>query len=171
MGLLFATKNFEWINKVITQMRTIKLTRGFEAIVDEDDYERLTTMAWQYNSGYAQRRQWINGKRVGVKMHRMAINAPPGVHVDHINGNKLDNRKSNLRLASRAENNRNATKRYNNRSGYKGVNYHPPSKKWQARITVNKKTKSLGLFLTAEDAALAYNNAALKFFGEFAKTN
>jgi hypothetical protein len=91
--------------------------------------------------------------------------------VDHINGNGLDNRKSNLRLCERHENALNRVINYNNVSGYKGVSWFKPIKKWRAQIQYKKVVYYLGCFNKRIDAAKAYNAAALKYHGEFANLN
>jgi len=93
--------------------------------------------------------------------------------VDHINGDNLDNRKKNLRLCTYAENNRNRKPLENKTSKYKGVglNKNYKIKTWQARIVKNSKRYSLGYFKNEKEAALAYNQAAKKYFGEFAYLN
>ncbi|MFA6118161.1 MAG: HNH endonuclease [Sphingomonas sp.] len=96
---------------------------------------------------------------------------PDEVHIDHINGNGLDNRRSNLRGATQRQNLQNAGRRVDNTSGFKGVYYSQASKKWAAQIRYEGKQKYLGLFHDARDAAKAYNAAALKYFGAFARLN
>jgi hypothetical protein len=156
-------------------MKTIKLNKGYETIVDDDTYEWASKLKWQVDGGiYVGRRSTtINGKRPNVKLHRLIMNAPKGINIDHINGDRLDNRRENLRFATDTQNNQNCKKRKDNISGYKGVTYtgRYKIKNWQARITYNNKTISLGLYQTKEEAALVYNIAALKLFGEFAKLN
>jgi hypothetical protein len=88
--------------------------------------------------------------------------------LDHINGSKSDNRLSNLREATKAQNGANTRLSVNNSSGYKGVRWHTAAKKWVAKIKINYKSIHLGLFTDIEDAAAAYQAAALKYFGEFA---
>ena len=99
------------------------------------------------------------------RFHRYVIGAPKGLDVDHINGNPLDNRRCNLRLATRSQNMANTVKK-----DYKGV-YVVASGKYKAVITINYNQKHLGIFDTAEQAALAYNEAAKYYHGEFAKLN
>ena len=96
------------------------------------------------------------------------MNAPKGMSVDHINGNKLDNRKSNLRICTHAENLRNLKKAKNNTSGFKGVSWYSKSKKWRAVITFGGKYHHLGLFVKKQDAIDAYNQKAKEYFGQFA---
>jgi len=101
-------------------------------------------------------------------MHRLIMNAPKGVQVDHINGDKLDNRKENLRLCSHRENVLNRPKHKNNTTGYKGVYFNKKRDVYQSFITINGLHKYLGSFQTAEEAYRAYCSAAQVAFGEFA---
>jgi hypothetical protein len=89
--------------------------------------------------------------------------------LDHINASKQDNRWSNLRKATKAQNSWNQCRRKNNSSGYKGVNFHKATQKWMARINVANKRIQLGLFETKEEAAKAYQDAAMQYHGEFAR--
>ncbi|MBV8278501.1 MAG: HNH endonuclease [Verrucomicrobia bacterium] len=104
-------------------------------------------------------------------MHRLIVNAPPGVQVDHVNGDGLDNRRANLRLASATQNAHNRKIRRDNTSGFKGVRFDQSSQRWDARITFQGKRYYLGLFVTAELAARTYDQAARRLFGDFARTN
>ena len=108
-----------------------------------------------------------------ISVHRAMMNCYGPVEVDHINNNKLDNRVENLRLCTRHENMRNLPLSKNNTSGYKGVLVRKGKKKtaYDASITVNGKCIRLGSYDTAEDAARAYDEAAVKHHGLFAKTN
>jgi hypothetical protein len=105
------------------------------------------------------------------------VNAPDHVLVDHINESGegdygLNNRKSNLRLASQSQNLHNSAPYKNNKSGYRGVHYmRPPRKRWVCSIAVNGKSRHLGRFMTAEEAARAYDKAAVELMGEFASLN
>lgn len=93
----------------------------------------------------------------------------PSDQIDHINGDRTDNRLSNLRIATRKENLRNICRKKTNRCGYKGVYWHKQANKWRASITVDGKFISLGLYLRVEDASSAYQAAAIKYFGVFAR--
>jgi hypothetical protein len=132
----------------------------FVAIVDDDDYEHLSKRPWHLCDGYANHR--------GQLMHRMLLNAPNGVQVDHINLNKLDNRKCNLRLADNSQNQANRPKYRRSTSKYKGVYRNKKSGTFTAKIVV---TKRLGTFDSEEDAARAYDDAARREFGKFARIN
>ena len=153
--------------------KKIPLTQGKVALVDIEDYEWLNQWKWQAHKNtkgffYVAGR---NKKQKFQSMHRKIMKAPKGMEVDHINGDGLDNRRNNLRTCSHSQNIMNSKMRIDNTNGYKGIRYHKQNKKWQARIKKNKKDNHLGYFTTPQEAALAYNEAAKKFFGEFAKLN
>lgn len=126
--------------------------------------------------GSDQKRYWtiaIDGRRYVA--HRLAwlyvYGEWPPMWIDHINCNGFDNRLANLRLADATQNQGNKSKNKNNTSGFKGVHYHRQSRKWRASIFVNYKPRSLGLFLTREEASAAYRKAAVDVFGPFAKAD
>lgn len=153
-------------------MKKIPLTKNKEAIVDSDDYDYLNNWKWSYvAAGYAIRGQQRNNKIKYYLMHRVILKAKDNQEVDHINGNRLDNRKENLRFVSRQQNQWNRTKSLNKSSKYKGVNFHKKSNKWMARIRLNNKEIYLGIFKQEKDAARAYNKKAIELFGEYAKLN
>ena len=102
---------------------------------------------------------------------RNGINLSPTMQIDHINGDRTDNRIDNLRLATHAQNMRNTKISSRNTTGYKGVSWYDCNKKFVSRIHLNSKKIHLGSFNTKEEAALAYNAAALKYHGEFAQLN
>lgn len=155
-------------------MNHIELSRGYVSLIDESDYPELSKTKWSYNGcGYAVRAIWnpIKKKSRFILLHRQIMNPVKGQDVDHINGNKLDNRRSNLRLCSRSQNKANVGLKKTNTSGFKGVSYFKGTSRWRARIKVNYKAKHLGFFLDKESAAKAYDAAAILHFGEFAQTN
>lgn len=154
-------------------MREIKLTQDKVTLVDDKDYNRLMKMgSW---SALAIRPDyWVattrhNGGRVSI--HRIILDAPDHLQVDHINHDTLDNRRCNLRLCTRSQQQANRVKRLGASSKYKGVYWHKWGKQWMASIRVNGKLIYLGLFKDEEDGARAYNVAAHKHFGEFALLN
>lgn len=138
-------------------------------LFSDEDKDIIMSHSWHINNrGYVA--AGINGKY--FLMHRFILNLKheDGLFVDHINQNKLDNRRDNLRLCSFADNLKNKPKYINNESGFKGVNKRTESA-FRARIRVNKELIRLGTFRTAEDAARAYDKAALFYFGAFASLN
>lgn len=158
-------------------MKSIPLTQGKFCLVSDDDYEELSKYKWYYKTWkgreYAERVINLGGKFKNTPMHRIIVGAKPGEEVDHRDGNGLNNCRENLRVCTHLENIRNQKKRINNTSGYKGVIFEKQQthKPWRARIKIRGKDIHLGLFARKEDAAKAYDKAALKFFGEFARTN
>ena len=144
--------------------------KGYEVIVSGEDYERVMQHKWHIKcnlkKGGAYFASYV-GKSSIVKLHRFIINCPENMIVDHINGNVLDNRRSNLRICTKHQNTMN--KIVTNTSGYKGVSWHKRDKKWQAQIKINYVNIHLGLFSTPELAHKAYCEAAIKYHGEFAR--
>lgn len=163
-------------------MKSIDLT-GYGGIVqgtvlvDDEDFNEVSKFKWWLHGKYAARSVKLSEKHListrSVLMHRLLMNTPKGMDTDHINGNKLDNRRSNLRVCNRAENKRNTPRHIDNQTGFKGVTTNKYSKKnpFIAAITLNGKRIYIGCFANAEDAAKAYDEAAIKHFGIFAQTN
>lgn len=151
--------------------REIPLSRGKVAIVDDEDYEWLMQWRWSYDGRVAFRGGRKYEGRKNISMHRVITNAQPNQDVDHINGDPLDNRKANLRCCAHAENQRNRKKQAGTASTYKGVWWRKDVQRWAAGIMINQKQIHLGFFDSELDAARAYNSAALKYFGEFARLN
>lgn len=157
---------------------TIKLRNrpGLEAVVDKMHHSGVAQYSWLLTHlGYVARYEWADKKRKVIYLHRQIVEIQ-GIDaseycVDHVNGNKLDNRSENLRLATKAQNMRNRGKPSSNTSGYKGVSYHRPTNKWKAYIKADYKQRYLGLFDNPEEAARSYNRAALELHGEFAHLN
>lgn|SRR5699024_5424629 len=157
-------------------MRKIKLTKGKYAIVDKDVYEEINKYNWYCSyQGYACRKtpkkDRDKGKPSVIFMHRFILNHDGSEDVDHINNDRLDNRRENLRICERSDNLRNQQKSQNSSSKYKGVCWQRRDKKWQAYIMYNGKNKYLGYFDSEQEAAQAYNESALKYHGEYALLN
>lgn len=161
-------------------MKLIQLNRGQFAKVDDEDFENLSLYKWWAPPERKTSKSYVIGyiKNPGEEpkrllMHRLLMNPDKSQVVDHINGDTLDNRRSNLRVCTNQENSRSRAKRLqkNNTSGFTGVVASSVFGKWGARIKVNGKAIHLGTFETKEDAAKAYDKAAKKFHGEYATLN
>ena len=153
----------------------VPLSKGKTTLIDRDDFERVTKHKWYLGSmgkGYAAHSVWQpGGKTKAIYLHRFILDAPPGMEVDHINGDPLDNTRKNLRLCTHKQNT------YNQRvqtrvkaSRFRGVR-SSRGKRWIAQIRVDGKQMYLGIFECEEDAARVYDEAAKKYFGEFAYLN
>jgi hypothetical protein len=152
--------------------KEIKLTKGYVALVDDEDHKWLLQFKWYADEqGYARRNVGSGLKRVVVRMHREILQAPKGFEVDHINGNKFDNRRCNLRLATHNQNQQNCVAYKNNTSGFKGVTWNKRDQKWCAQIRINSKRKHIGYFDDPIEAAKAYDKAAKELHDKFAQTN
>lgn len=154
--------------------KAIQLQRGMQCIVSDEDFERIAAFHWHMSDrGYVCR--FEGGSRSGLRrkiyLHRQIMDAPAGVDVDHINGDRLDNRRENLRLASRSENLRNRSSTPGSRSRFKGVHRCPSTGQWAAKLSIKGRVIWLGRHDTEEAAARAYNAAALKHHGAFARLN
>lgn len=158
-------------------MKEIRLTKGKSTLVDDNDYENLSGWSWFLHSGgYAVRGNYnYKTKTNVVVMMQNQIMEPCGnLWVDHINGDKLDNRRVNLRFCSHSQNAVNKIVSKDNTSGYKGVSYRGNEKRikrWRAYIKQNRKQIFIGNYLTAEEAAKAYDKKAKEIYGQFAKPN
>lgn len=129
-------------------MKKIKLSNGKYALVDDKDYDYLNQWKWGSNGQYACRTVKIANKTKCIYMHRVIIETPLGMHTDHLNRNKLDNRKKNLRVCTHAQNMLNRSPTSRNKSGYSGIYWYKTKNRWQ--VTIGKKY--LGLFKTLEEA-------------------
>lgn len=150
-----------------------KHSNGSVTLVDDDDFTAFSSFNWvlSYN-GYAIRYLTVDGKSISIALHREIAKTPKGLEVDHINGNRLDNTKSNLRNTTHAENLRNQRRtKINTTSKYKGVSWISEKKKWRVEIKKNYKSKHLGYFDNEHDAARMYNFWATDLFGEYAHLN
>jgi hypothetical protein len=153
-------------------MRQIILSNRI-ILVDSEDYEKVTSFTWRlqkYNTP-GKFRVITGARKTQLYLHHLILPCPTGYVIDHINGNGLDNRKENLRICTNQENSFNHDISKNNTSGYTGVSLRKKSGKFRAYIHHNRKYNYLGDYITAEKAALAYNAAAIKYFGIFARLN
>ena len=152
----------------------IKLNRGYESIIDDDDFIRISQYKWKVidNKGRSDLKYSVAYlKDKAILMHRLIMNPPNDMCIDHIDGNGLNNQKSNLRQATHTQNLRNSKKKTPGSSIYKGVYFCPRINHYRARITLDGKRISLGYFLSEKDAGLAYDKAAKELFGEFCNLN
>lgn len=149
--------------------REIPLTKGAVTYVDEADYDFLSNYSWCVSShGYAVSR--IGGKL--TYMHRLLLGHPEGKQVDHIDRNKLNNTRGNLRVVDPFRNQQNKSKvRRDTTSKYKGVYWHKSRRRWQVQIKCPEKRHFVGYFDCERDAALAYNEKARELFGKHAALN
>lgn len=161
-------------------MKEIQLTKGKVAIVDDDDFEWLNQWKWNFHKGYAGRSAYIDdGKRRVLFMHREIIKTPIGLITDHKDRNKLNNQKSNLRLCGKSQNRVNSNKNPLSTSKFKGVSIQKMRKNrytyYLSQVKFNGRTVFFKLFpFTSEgelQAAKAYNDASVKYYGEFADVN
>jgi len=157
-------------------MKKIPLTQGKFALVDDEDYETLMQWKWHIDQGYAKRGECIDKTRGARKyrivlMHRKIMNTPESMDVDHIDHNKLNNQKANLRNVTKSQNNMNRKSEEGSTSKYKGVFWNRGKGRWTAKIGINKRQKYIGSFSNEIEAAKAYNKVALKLFGSYALIN
>ncbi len=150
-------------------MKYIILKDGQKAEVDDEDYDMLSKFKWHCLNGYAK----SFSERHILAMHRLVTHAQKGLEVDHLNGNRLDNRRSNLRVCTKSVNLQSRKLPKNNTSGYRGVFFQPKSifHPWHTHIAFNKKIIYVGSYTNKKDAALAYDLKAVELYGKLAKTN
>lgn len=164
-------------------MNEIPLTQGKVALVDDVDYEELAKHKWcasasrsGRNEYYALRKEHINTRWQTLLMHRVVWTRhhgpiPEGKEIDHINGDGLDNRKTNMRLCTHANNMANYRKKKAHSSHFKGVSWQKDCHRWKAHIKKDGGKTYLGCYISEEDAARAYDTKAKELFGEFANLN
>ena len=156
--------------------KEIHLTQGQVTTVDDWWYDELSQHKWQAHydpkmrSFYAVRTSYIDGKKV-IIMHSVIAGTPKGMYTDHINHDTLDNREENLRVCTCSQNQMNSKTRENNTTGYRGAYKKKNINRWYALIQVRKQPIYLGSYLTIEEAARAYDEAAKRLHGEYAKLN
>jgi hypothetical protein len=155
----------------------VPLTQGFFAIVDSGDIPAISQWSWsvmkiRYGTPRARANvSLVDGTVRHIQMQQLVIDCPDGFEIDHIDGNGLNNRRSNLRACEHRFNLRNITKQSPATSKYKGVSYYRRDQKWRAHIVIDAKQKHLGYFCDEIAAALAYDACARSLFGEFARLN
>lgn len=148
----------------------VPLSKGQEAIVDAADVALVEGVNWNCHKGYAVRcLHFPDGSRSTVYMHRVVNGTPSELFTDHIDGNKLNNCRANLRNATKKQNAANVGLRSTNRSGFKGVSWNKRDGLWQAHIYQAGKRKFLGYYVTAEEAFAEYQAVAKMQHGEFAR--
>lgn len=158
----------------------VTLSKGYVAVIDATDVPIVDGYNWcakidrrsdgTVRSVYAVRNSKHDGRNTLVHLHRVLLCAPEGLEVDHKDGDGLNNRRSNIRLASRRENQRNQRRNTSNSSGVKGVSFYKSRAKWHARIKRDGKRFHLGFFASLEEAASAYKQASAQMHGEFGRT-
>jgi hypothetical protein len=154
-----------------TGTREIVLTKGRVALVSAEDYEWLSKYKWYAaNNGYAQRSILLDGKYTSVLMHREIMNTPKGVQIDHVNGDRADNRRENLREVTCSQNQCNKGYMKDSTVKFKGVALHI-SGKFNANICFQGKKIFLGSFSSPEEAARAYDQAAVEMHGQYGRLN
>jgi len=146
--------------------------------IDKEDWEPLKRYKWgvwrsPLNGKFYVVHSWKRGgEEVTIRMHRMILGvSDPGIKVDHIDGDSLNNTRRNLRIATCSQNSMNRGKTVKNRSGFKGVIFEPKKKLYRVVITANRKVVRAGRFKNPVDAAKKYNELAIKYHGEFARLN
>ena len=149
-------------------MKLLLTAKGLLILIDDQDFDRASQHSWcPDDKGYAK----ATIEQEQVLLHRWLVGAQEGEEVDHKNHYTLDCRRENLRRCTKSQNMANMKTPKNNTTGFKGVTYDKRVDRYTARIKVNRHHMHLGSFATAEDAAIAYNHAALDWFGEFAYFN
>lgn len=154
-------------------MKLIPLTKGMTALASDEDFNEVSSFKWHavQTKGTWYARRSIKGEKANrpkkVYLHRQLLKASPGDQVDHANGNGLDNRRENIRIASSAQNMQNRPVQRNNVSGLKGVHYRKDRGTYRARIVVDGREINLGTYKSPQDASRAYEKASAQYFGQF----
>jgi AP2 domain/HNH endonuclease len=152
-------------------MASKKLSNGMQFLFSEEDRHIASAYSWCYSNGYVVAR--VPGINTTMRFHRKILAAPEHLHVDHIDGNPLNNCRENLRLTDRSGNMRNSSAKTTDTktSSYKGVSYCKSTGRWKSQITLDSGNMHVGRFDTEEQAAKAYDNAAKIFHRQYAKLN
>jgi HNH endonuclease len=149
----------------------LDLPNGYRTTIEKADWPLVKDLTlYRSRNGYVYFSTWKNGKSQPRTLHGLLMGCHKGMHIDHINGNCLDNRRKNLRVVTPSANQVNRKKlNKNNTSGVRGVRYFPSNsriKPWKAEIMVNCKNINLGAFATFEEAVAARRAGELKYYGE-----
>ena len=161
---------------LIPNTKQIQLTKGKFAIVDESDFEWLNSFKWsaagEVGHTYASRKCSTDDKTTSIKMHQLIMGeCPIGMVIDHKNGDRFNNQRSNLRFCTTKENNRNRRNKCKRSSIYKGVSWCAPSNKWRVMISNDGKSIRTKMFVNEIDAARQYDIWCTELFGDFSSTN
>lgn len=154
-------------------MKYIPLTQGRQAIVDDEDYEVVRKYKWSLKTSSDKKRHYVT-TRINNKtayLHRLIMNPPKHLEIDHRNHNCLDNRKCNLRICTHSQNMQNSMKKTNCKSKYKGIYWEKKKSKWRPTINDGNHNIYLGYYESEIEAAKAYDKKAIELFGEFAFVN
>jgi HNH endonuclease len=157
--------------------KEIELTHGQVTIIDDCDFDKVSKYKWSAIWSKHTKSYYVicsyrdNGKAIIICLHRFILNTPKNKHTDHKNHDTLDNRRSNIRVCSRSQNQGNREKKSICSSKYKGVAWSKRDKLWIAYIRVDHHRTHLGCFKNEDDAAVAYNQAAIQAWNEFAVVN
>jgi len=152
-------------------MKEIFLSQNKVAIIDDEDFDAVSKYKW---CAVCIKKIWYARAQIEnhlVYLHRFLMQPSIKMEVDHKDGNGLNCIRENMRVCRPLDNNRNRRIQKGNTSGYKGVWWYPRLKKWESGISVENKSIHLGVFIQRDDAALAYNEAAKLYYGDFAKLN
>lgn len=157
-------------------VKEIPLSQGKVAIVDDEDYDYLNQWKWHASMvngvlKYAARTIRKDRRKITIRMHTFIMGTPKGMDTDHINHNGFDNRRCNLRICSRSQNLQNSQVMRKTSTNFKGIYWNKVHRKWLVSIKVNHQRVFIGLFESETEAANAYDEAAKKYYGEFANTN
>ena len=151
-------------------MKKVKIGKsGKFLVVDDENFELVNNYYWHLDNG-----GYVRGalkKQILIRAHRLIMNPAKDKVIDHINGNKLDNRKSNLRICTQVQNMANRTLSVNNKTGYKGIHFNKKINKYSVQFCYNKKRINGGYFKDIIEAIKTYNNLVIKYIGEFGRLN
>ena len=164
-----SNKGWKKLNRIVNKedFSIIYTSTKEKVLVSTTDVPKIKNYTWCHNQGYALTKQKNGNKYETIMMHRLIMNAPNDMLVDHINHDTLDNRRGNLRLASQMQNQMNQKMRIDNKSGVKGVSWNKSASKWTVYIRVNTERIYLGCFKNINDAKEARIQGEIKYFKKY----